>query len=114
MGKWVVCPKHPSNEFFEQFPNCLIYRNEGIFEYISNKIYDSYYLFFLSEEFAANVYWALNNNPQPLSPEQRYTLSWEAATERFIAASKITKEMQLKSNRYTDKFIAWLIEMVFL
>ena len=43
MGKWVVCAKHPSNEFFEQFPNCLTYRNE--------------------EEFAANVYWALHHEP---------------------------------------------------
>ena len=37
------------------------------------------------EEFAANVQWALNNDPLPLTEQQRYTLTWEAATERSDA-----------------------------
>lgn len=92
MGKWVVCAKHPSNDFFAQFPNCLFFSNE--------------------EEFAANVYWALNHDPQPLTKEQRYALSWEAATERFLQASMITKDMLMKSNSFTDKFLAWMLEVV--
>jgi hypothetical protein len=92
MGKWVVCPKHPSNAFFEQFPNCLTYTNE--------------------EEFAASVYWALNNEPKPLSPDLRYTLSWEAATDRLLSASKISVDMLAKSKSFTDKFCAWAHEVI--
>ena len=92
MGKWVVCPKHPSNVFFEQFPNCLTYTNE--------------------EQFAANVYWALSNEPKPLSPELRYKLSWEAATDRLLSASKITVDMLAKSKSFTDKFCAWAHDVI--
>jgi len=92
MGKWVVCAKHPSNEFFEQFPNCLTFRNE--------------------EEFAANMFWALNNDPRPLTREQRYTLTWEAAMERFEEASRLTVEEQNNSKVYTDKMMAWIIEAI--
>ena len=56
--------------------------------------------------------WALNNDPSPLTTEQRYTLSWDAATERFIAASTMTYDMQQKSNQFSDKFSLWLHELI--
>ena len=92
MGKWVVCPRHPSNEFFYQFPNCLTYETP--------------------EEFAANVYWALNSDPRPLSPELRHELTWEAATDRLIDASMITREMQQNTKIISDKFALWVHDAV--
>ncbi|XP_021639527.2 digalactosyldiacylglycerol synthase 1, chloroplastic isoform X2 [Hevea brasiliensis] len=71
MGKFVVCADHPSNEFFRSFPNCLTYKT--------------------SEDFVAKVKEALANEPKPLTPEQRYNLSWEAATERFMQYSELDK-----------------------
>ncbi len=70
MGKFVVLPSHPSNDFFCQFPNCLPYSNE--------------------EEFVGNLYYAITHSPEPMSKEYLHMLSWEAATERFKAASAIT------------------------
>lgn len=52
MGKWVVCSRHPSNEFFFQFPNCLPFSTE--------------------EDFAACVSWALRHEPEELTPELRW------------------------------------------
>ncbi len=72
-----------SNQFFEQFPNCLTYRN--------------------AEEFSANLYWALHHDPSPLTPELRYVLSWDAATERLMGSSTITRDMQLKAKAFVEK-----------
>mmetsp|Transcript_17555 Transcript_17555/g.36445 ORF Transcript_17555/g.36445 Transcript_17555/m.36445 type:complete len:956 (+) Transcript_17555:320-3187(+) len=70
MGKFVVLPSHPSNDFFAQFPNCLPYTNK--------------------EEFVGNLYYALTHSPEPLTEEYSYALSWEAATERFAAAGSVS------------------------
>lgn len=33
----------------------------------------------------------MTRDPQPLTPEQRYNLSWEAATQRFMEHSELDK-----------------------
>lgn len=91
MGKFAIIPDHPSNLFFMQFPNCLSYRNKW--------------------EFAANLNWALTHDPEPLTSELLYQFSWEAATERFIAASAITRrearEREQLGKSKLDERIAW-------
>ncbi|XP_006339167.1 digalactosyldiacylglycerol synthase 1, chloroplastic-like [Solanum tuberosum] len=71
MGKFVVCADHPSNEFFQEFPNCLTYKTP--------------------EDFVAKVEKAMSSEPQPLTPEEQYKLSWEAATQRFMKYSDLEK-----------------------
>ncbi|CAL4989511.1 unnamed protein product [Urochloa decumbens] len=78
MGKFVVCADHPSNDFFRSFPNCLTYKT--------------------SEDFVARVKEAMTRDPQPLTPEQRYDLSWEAATQRFMEHSELDKVLSSSSS----------------
>ncbi|KAM0939765.1 putative digalactosyldiacylglycerol synthase [Dioscorea sansibarensis] len=83
MGKFVVCADHPSNDFFRAFPNCLTYKT--------------------SEDFVARMKEALANEPKPLTPEQRYTLSWEAATQRFLQTSELDKVLYNSNGESTDR-----------
>jgi hypothetical protein len=79
MGKFVIIPSHPSNTFFEQFPNCLTYERK--------------------EDFVSKLQFALSRQPTPLSDEYAHILTWEAATERCIEASKITQREVRRNTR---------------
>ncbi|KAJ0973345.1 hypothetical protein J5N97_021304 [Dioscorea zingiberensis] len=82
MGKFVICADHPSNEFFRAFPNCLTYKT--------------------SQDFVARVREALESEPHPLTPEQRYDLSWEAATQRFLQTSELDKVLVSNNGESTN------------
>ena len=71
MVKFVIIPHHPSNSFFHQFPNCLLYKSKM--------------------EFVDFLQYAITHEPEPLRPDLIKTLSWEAATERFIKAASISR-----------------------
>lgn len=95
MGKFVILPKHPSNEFFLQFTNCLAYET--------------------LEECAEKMKWALERDPTPLSEEERHKFTWEAATDRLMASSLVTvreaRERATNGMDKTDARIAfWLSE----
>ena len=84
MGKFVILPKHPSNEFFLQFTNCLAYET--------------------LEECAEKLEWAMARNPTPLSEEERHKFTWEAATERLMSSSWVTvREARERSENGMDK-----------
>ena len=79
MGKFVIIPYHPSNTFFEQFPNSLMYKRK--------------------EEFVSQLKFALSNEPTPLSSKHFRTLTWEAATERLILSAVITQREEKRRIR---------------
>lgn len=95
MNKFVIIPKHPSNEFFMQFTNCLSYNT--------------------LQECAEKMAWALDHTPATLSEEERHKFTWEAATERLMDSSQVTvKQARERSENGMDKTDAriayWLSE----
>lgn len=83
MGKFVVCADHPSNEFFRQFPNCMLYDN--------------------SDGFVRAVFKALTEEPEQLTDAQRHELTWEAATERFLKAAELDQPLMRKPQKTRSK-----------
>jgi len=79
MGKFAIIPVHPSNTFFEQFPNCLTYQRKS--------------------DFVSKLQYAIAHDPTPLSDEHFNILTWEAANERCVQASMITKRDQQRRKR---------------
>mmetsp|Transcript_12386 Transcript_12386/g.35438 ORF Transcript_12386/g.35438 Transcript_12386/m.35438 type:complete len:712 (+) Transcript_12386:54-2189(+) len=92
MGKFVIIPRHPSNSFFEQFPNALMYDSlEGAVD---------------------KLIFAMESAPAPLDALFSRLLSWEAATERLIKASTVVEkgedDLTKSAIRKKDMQIAWL------
>lgn len=92
MGKFVIIPKHISNEFFFQFPNCLAYET--------------------LRECVEMIQWALDNEPSPLMEEEAHIFTWDAATDRMIEASIVTKREARDRNiggfDKADSRMAWI------
>ena len=65
MGKFVILPRHPSNEFFYRYDNVLLFENE--------------------REFARCIQYTLNNNPVPLSRSQLEQLGWKKAVQLLLS-----------------------------
>jgi digalactosyldiacylglycerol synthase len=84
MGKWVILPKHASNEFFLPFPNCLQYTTKT--------------------EFVQYLQYALVSTP-PLRQNENdndnvySVLTWQAATDRLIQTASLSKREKRRCER---------------
>ena len=78
LGRWLVCTIHPCNEFFSSFGTCLRYGDAA--------------------GFRLQLCRALSRPPPRLSAEERASLTWAAATRRFLDAVEAPAERQRAQN----------------
>jgi digalactosyldiacylglycerol synthase len=83
MCKFVIIPDHPSNSFFSSFSNVLQYKSKT--------------------EFVQFVQYAQSHSPEPLSEALAYSLTWEAATERFLQAASVSERDAARRDRVGKK-----------
>ncbi|GKY96999.1 digalactosyldiacylglycerol synthase 1, chloroplastic [Mayamaea pseudoterrestris] len=84
MNKWVIVPDHASNDFFRDYPNVLLYKT--------------------NEEFLQLFQHAKAHAPKPLSDPLKHTLTWEAATTRFIEAAAVSERDAARRSRIGAKY----------
>jgi hypothetical protein len=81
-----------SNDFFIQFPNCLAYSTK--------------------KECVDKIKWAIENDPTPLSPEDKHKLTWEGANERLYTSSYMTQKQADARNDKTGEFARMHMETI--
>lgn len=82
MGKFLLCPTHPSNEFFTAFPNTLTYDDAN------------------DADFVKQLQALIDTDPARMTEDVSYKLSWESATERFYDASAAGREEQAAYDKW--------------
>mmetsp|Transcript_38458 Transcript_38458/g.95657 ORF Transcript_38458/g.95657 Transcript_38458/m.95657 type:complete len:597 (+) Transcript_38458:20-1810(+) len=85
MGKFVLIRRHVSNDFFTQFENTLLFETP--------------------DEFLSQLQFALSATPAPLTEEERHTLSWAGATDRFRQSIALCAQLA-KPPSLTDRLVA--------
>lgn len=101
MSKWVICPRHPSNEFMLQFPNCLQYKSKSefcdILQYaLSHSVHD------VIPSLASQSVDANSSNISNTVTDRSLIyapLTWEAATERLVETSYLSKRDARRRDR---------------
>lgn len=96
MGKFVVVPDLPCNQFFSTFKNCLIYRSPEEFSQCLKTAVESEPAPMTKEASAPHHVpgsMALSRCQVPMflssSLQERHRLTWEAATERFLEVADV-------------------------
>lgn len=105
MGKWVIIPKHSSNEFFLPFSNCLQYtsRKEFVSLLLHCQAHDPPGWGPESEPAEGEIVASASGLSSATAQSLYSALSWEAATQRLIETSHLSKKDARRCERLQSK-----------